>query len=549
MRVCPTCSQEFTAGQRLCPHDGSVLEDTLSPEERLCGQTLAGKYRIEGFLSQGGMGAVYRATHLMLGKPVALKLIRPEIVTSPEVVRRFQREARAASLLSHPNIVTIHDLGQAEDGTLYLAMELCAGMSLKELIVAEGPFRPRRAALLCHAIAGALALAHRQGIVHRDLKPQNVMVGRDGEGRESPKLLDFGIAKAVESDGATLTSTGMVLGTPRYMSPEQAKGLPVDGKSDLYSLGIIFYEMLCGRVPFDDPSVPSLLVKQMAEPPRPPRSLCPEVPPLIELIVLRLLEKDPARRYRCAEDLCAALTAIEPVAPLRDAPTLPGTTIPTPVHPASSAVPAEGTITDERLNHAAARTRPGLPGPTLPTPRLPAPSRRPAGRAAGEKSPWRGWLIAAVILLAAGVGLPFLTCPKPETPFQTPAALPGTAVQPPSNAPAPGGSSAPRGTATRRPAPYHPYARRKPAATEQGNAASVGETEPVPREEPALRAAPPDPPPLPPPLPPPPRAGDPPPPLWFPPPPDGWPPPPSARHLPPPPHFDPYHPPPPRPRS
>jgi serine/threonine protein kinase len=157
--------------QRLCTHDGSVLEDTLPPEERLCGQTLAGKYRIEGFLSQGGMGAVYRATHVMLGKPVALK---PELVT--------------------------------------------------------------------------------------------------------PKLLDFAIAKAVETDGATLTSTGMVLGTPRYMSPEQAKGASVDGRSDLYSLGIIFYEMLVGHVPFDDPSVPSLLVKHMAEPPRPPSALRPDVP-------------------------------------------------------------------------------------------------------------------------------------------------------------------------------------------------------------------------------------------------------------------------------
>ena len=265
--------------QRLCPDDGSVLEDKLPPEERLCGQTLAGKYRIEGFLSQGGMGAVYRATHVMLGKPVALKLIRPEIVTSPEVVRRFQREARAASLLSHPNIVTIYDLGQLEDGTLYLAMELCAGMSLKDLMVAEGPLAPRRAVRLCRAIAGALALAHKNRIVHRDLKPHNVMVAHDAEGQETPKLLDFGIAKAVETDGATLTSTGMVLGTPRYLSPEQAKGLSVDGRSDLYSLGIIFYEMLVGRVPFDDPSVPSLLVKHMAEPPRPPSDAAPRRPP------------------------------------------------------------------------------------------------------------------------------------------------------------------------------------------------------------------------------------------------------------------------------
>ena len=334
--------------KRLCPHDGSVLEDKLPPEERLCGRTLAGKYRIEGFLSQGGMGAVYRATHVMLGKPVALKLIRPEIVTSAEVVRRFQREARAASLLTHPNIVTIHDLGQAEDGTLYLAMELCAGMSLKDLMVAEGPLTPRRSARLCRAIAGALALAHKNRIVHRDLKPQNVMITPDAEGHETPKLLDFGIAKAVETDGATLTSTGMVLGTPRYLSPEQANGVSVDGRSDLYSLGIVFYEMLVGRVPFDDPSIPSLLVKHMAEPPRPPSALRPGVPPAIESIVLRLLEKDPARRFQSAEDLSAALAALDPAVPVGNAPTLAAGTIPTPVLLVPNAAAGEATISDER---------------------------------------------------------------------------------------------------------------------------------------------------------------------------------------------------------
>ena len=184
------------------------------------------------------------------------------------------------------------------------------------MIVAEGPLDPHRAARLCRAIAGALALAHKHRIVHRDLKPQNVMISRDAEGHETPKLLDFGIAKAVESDGATLTSTGMVLGTPRYLSLEQAKSLSVDGRSDLYSLGIMFYEMLVGHVPFDDPSVPSLLVKHMTEPPRPPSELRPDIPKAIESIVLRLLEKDPARRFQSAEDLSAVLAAIELLKPV-----------------------------------------------------------------------------------------------------------------------------------------------------------------------------------------------------------------------------------------
>jgi Protein kinase domain len=574
--------------QRLCPHDGSVLEDKLPPEERLCGQTLGGKYRIEGFLSRGGMGAVYRATHVMLGKPVALKLIRPEIVTSLEVVRRFQREARAASLLSHPNIVTIYDLGQVEDGTLYLAMELCAGRSLKDLIVAEGPLAPRRAVRLCRAIAGALALAHKNRIVHRDLKPHNVMIARDAEGQETPKLLDFGIAKAVETDGATLTSTGMVLGTPRYLSPEQAKGLSVDGRSDLYSLGIIFYEMLVGRVPFDDPSVPSLLVKHVAEPPRPPSDLRPGVPPAIESIVLRLLEKDPARRFQSAEDLSAALAALDPVAPVGNAPTLAAGTIPSPGLRAPNAA-ADVTITDERrvgmtdrraLDPAvpvgnaprlAAGTNPGLglrapnaaTGVTITDERPPHPvaaptlggipkaimrtpgnsmtARRPAqGIKPSANRRGLGWPVAAVVLLAASVALPLLTRSKPEAPPNRQAVGdPGGSARQPTSAPGSAKLPVQEGAVVRRNAPYHPYAARKPAASEHRDAAPEGTTEPAQRDEPTPREAPLYAPPLPPPLPPP-HAGDrPPPPPWLPPPPDARhlpPPPPHARHpLPPPP--------------
>jgi serine/threonine protein kinase len=553
--------------QRLCPHDGSVLEDNLPPEERLRGQTVAGKYRIEGFLSRGGMGAVYRATHVMLGKPVALKLIRPEIVTSLEVVRRFQREARAASLLSHPNIVTIHDLGQLEDGTLYLAMELCAGMSLKDLIVAEGPLAPRRAVRLCRAIAGALALAHKNRIVHRDLKPHNVMIARDAEGHETPKLLDFGIARVVETDEATLTSTGMVLGTPRYLSPEQAKGLSVDGRSDLYSLGIIFYEMLVGRVPFDDRSVPSLLVKHMAEPPQPPSDLRPGVPPAIESIVLRLLEKDPARRFQSAEDLSGALAAL-PAAPVGNAPTLAASTIPTPGLRAPNAAgvtiteerrvgvierraldpavpvgnaptlaagtnPTPGlrapnaaagvTITGERPPHpAAGPTLGGIPQATLPTPRVSTTAWRPAQHAVKPSTNKRGlgWASAAVILFAASVALPLLTRSKPEAPLKTQAAgEPGGSVQQPTNAPGSAKLPVQEGAVVRHNAPYHPYAARKPAASEHRDAAPEGAMESAQRDEPTPRETPLYAPPLPPPLPPP-RAGDrSPPPPWLPPPP------------------------------
>ncbi len=309
MRTCPKCGREFASNERICPDDGNLLREKVPSEEQAIGRTLDGKYRIDGFLKRGGMGSVYRGTHVLLNKPVAIKLIRPELVTSHDIVERFFREARAAAKLSHPNIVTVHDLGQTEDGTLYIIMEIVDGQSLKDLIVAHGPWKAARALGFCRGVASALSLAHRNGIVHRDLKPQNIMVFRDSEGNESPKLLDFGIAKTLEPDSPALTSTGMVLGTPHYMSSEQAKGMPADQRSDIYALGVILYEMLVGKVPFDDKSIPSILVKHSTEPPRPPSTLRGDIPREVETLVLRCLEKDPEKRFQTADDLGKALAA------------------------------------------------------------------------------------------------------------------------------------------------------------------------------------------------------------------------------------------------
>ena len=309
MRTCPKCQREFASKERVCPDDGSLLKDKVPSEEQAIGRTLDGKYRIDGFLKRGGMGSVYRGTHVLLNKPVAIKLIRPELVTSQDIVERFLREARAAAKLSHPNIVTVHDLGQTEDGTLYIVMEIVSGQSLKDLIVAQGPWAPARALRFCRGVASALSVAHRNGIVHRDLKPQNIMVFQDSEGNESPKLLDFGIAKTLEPDSPALTSTGMVLGTPHYMSSEQAKGMPADQRSDIYALGVILYEMLVGKVPFDDKSIPSILVKHLTEAPRPPSTLRGDIPREVETLVLRCLEKDPEKRFQTADDLGKALAA------------------------------------------------------------------------------------------------------------------------------------------------------------------------------------------------------------------------------------------------
>jgi serine/threonine-protein kinase len=310
MSTCSKCGTKYPDTVRFCTRDGTVLEHDAPPEESQIGKVLAGKYRLDAHLSRGGMGSVYRATHLMLEKPVALKVIKPELVGSSEFARRFQREARAATSLNHPNIVAVYDLGQAEDGTLYIAMELVDGPSLKDAIQRGGPMDPIRIVRLMRQVLSALALAHRHYIVHRDLKPQNIMLAVDRDGNEIAKLVDFGIAKTFD-DRTQLTSTGFAIGTPQYMAPEQASGSDVDGRSDLYSLGIILYEMLVAEVPFNDPSTPAILVKHLTEAPVRPslRRKDVAVHRGLEDIAVRCLEKDPSNRYQSAEEMAQAMAA------------------------------------------------------------------------------------------------------------------------------------------------------------------------------------------------------------------------------------------------
>src|SRR5258708_385546 len=244
---CPQCGKKFPSTVRMCPDDGSVLEHA-TPTRGQTGQVVDGKYRLDALLAEGGMGEVYRATHVMLGKTIAIKLIRSAIVASPEIVRRFQREARAATALNHPNIVSVYDLGQTPDGTLYIAMEFIDGPSMKEVIRRNGPLTPWESIDILRQVASALSAAHRKQIVHRDLKSDNLMLASEG-GRKVVKLVDFGIAKTFD-EATQLTAAGYMLGTPHYMSPEQAAGKPVDHRADLYSLGVILCEMITGEVPF-----------------------------------------------------------------------------------------------------------------------------------------------------------------------------------------------------------------------------------------------------------------------------------------------------------
>jgi beta-lactam-binding protein with PASTA domain/predicted Ser/Thr protein kinase len=266
-----------------------------------------GRYRVLHRVGSGGMADVVCAEDLQLGRKVAIKLLHRRFAQDEEFVERFRREASSAAGLQHPHVVAVYDRG-AWDDTYYIAMEYLEGRTLKKLVQEEAPLAAPRAIDLTIQILRAARFAHKRGIIHRDLKPHNVII--DGEGRA--KVTDFGIAKAGASD---MTQTGSIMGTAQYLSPEQAQGYSVSAPSDLYSVGIILYEMLTGRVPFEGESAVTIALKQVSEPPVPPSQRNPQVPPALEAVVLRALEKDPARRFADADEFIAALEIANPAHP------------------------------------------------------------------------------------------------------------------------------------------------------------------------------------------------------------------------------------------
>src|SRR3954469_596244 len=260
-----------------------------------------GRYRAVRRLGAGGMAEVWCAEDEVLGRLVALKLLGGRFADDPEFRERFRREAQSAAGLAHPNIVGIFDRAEWE-GPPYIARELVDGHTLKELVTERGPLPPTVAVNFVEQILNALAYAHRRGLVHRDIKPQNVIVDAEG----TAKVADFGIARAANSQ---MTQTGAIVGTVQYLSPEQAQGLPVDPRSDLYSVGVVLYELLTGHVPFEGEAPVSIALKHVNERPAPVGQLRPGIPPALDAVVLRALEKDPALRFQSAEEFIAALEA------------------------------------------------------------------------------------------------------------------------------------------------------------------------------------------------------------------------------------------------
>jgi serine/threonine-protein kinase len=333
MRVCPSCSRRYLQDEPFCSLDGARTEAMATVDDgddaALIGATI-GSYRIMRLIGRGGMGRVFEAEHVLIGRRVALKLLNADLCANREIVDRFFNEARAVNQVRHENIVEVTDFGATPDGRSFIVMELLEGVSLRRVLRREKRLGEARAAHVGAQIAGALAGAHGAGIVHRDLKPQNVMLVPRPRDPDFVKLFDFGVAKLLDPDSSGVeTRAGVVLGTPRYMSPEQAESRPVDNRSDVYALGILLYEMVTGEVPFDG-TVREVLQKHMMAAPRRPSELVPGLSPALERVILQCLEKDRDRRPENAAEVEKALRAVtraSAVAAAREAPDEQPTTL------------------------------------------------------------------------------------------------------------------------------------------------------------------------------------------------------------------------------
>ena len=300
---CPDCGVELPASARVCPHDGSdlLLHD---------GRIFADKYELGSVIGFGGMGVIYRARHLILDKIVAIKVLHSASASS-KLIMRFQREAKAASSLSHPNVITVYDFGVLDDTQPYMVMDYLDGMTLADHLSQTGPLPIRDALEIMEQVTAALAHAHRKGVLHRDLKPGNIMLVEGDDGNRQVKILDFGLAKLLDSDDpCSMSAPGSAMGSPAYMSPEQATGLLVDARADLYSLGCIFYELLTGSPPLIADSPMQTLLNRLNTEVPPLHSSGYNYPPSVERIVEKLLRKEPRFRFQSADDLRYALAEL-----------------------------------------------------------------------------------------------------------------------------------------------------------------------------------------------------------------------------------------------
>jgi len=301
-KVCPQCGSEYETTDRFCPRDGSPLRPK-SGDDPLVGRVIADRYLILAPLGEGGMGRVYLGEHVKMNRQCAIKVMNPSLVNDTESLQRFAREASNAARILHPNVAAVFDYGEM-DKIVYLVMEYVDGESLATILAREGPLEARRAIEIGRQIADGLHAAHELGIVHRDLKPDNVIVARTRSGKEVPKVVDFGIAKALsETPQDALTRSGLVIGTPEYMSPEQLLGDPVDARADIYSLGCIVYQMLTGTAAFAGDTREQMIRRRLHEAPPHVRDIDPNLPGRLDTLIVHMLARSPDDRLASAAEV------------------------------------------------------------------------------------------------------------------------------------------------------------------------------------------------------------------------------------------------------
>jgi len=308
LKVCPQCGAEYPANARFCEIDGTALR-SATPTSDLVGSIVADRYHVLQKLGEGGMGQVYLAEHVKMGRKLALKVMHPGMKADVDAIARFNREAANASRIAHGNVAAVYDFGETPDGIIYLAMEYVEGPPLTKVIEEQGALPPKRAAEIVRQAADALAVAHDMGIVHRDLKPDNIMIARNRDKSDCVKVVDFGIAKAAGNDAQKVTKTGLVVGTPEYMSPEQLAGDKLDGRSDIYSLALVAFNMLTGKLPFPGESAQDSMIMRLTDKPKPLAEMKPEMswPAEVQAVMDKALERDVNQRYQQATQFGLAL--------------------------------------------------------------------------------------------------------------------------------------------------------------------------------------------------------------------------------------------------
>ncbi|HET9454537.1 MAG TPA: protein kinase [Gemmatimonadaceae bacterium] len=383
-KICPQCGTEYASDQSFCPKDGTTLRSQNTGGD-LVGSIVADRYRVTQKLGEGGMGSVYLAEHVKMGRKCAVKVMNPGMASDPDAISRFNREAANASRINHPNVCAVYDFGETSDGVIYLAMEYIEGPSLTKVIEELGALPALRAADITRQAAEALAVAHDMGIVHRDLKPDNIMIAKSRDGGDIVKVVDFGIAKAGNAENQKVTKTGMVVGTPEYMSPEQLSGDKLDGRSDTYSLALVAFNMFTGKLPFPGDSLQETMVARLTDRPKTLTEMKSDVawPESVQTVMDKALARSAADRYQSAaefgRELMAAVAAM-PESAATNAFTAVMTPVSAPVAKKTTPIPA---------------TRVNTPTPVVSSPGVPERKRSSAGLIG---------IAATVLVVLGGVG-------------------------------------------------------------------------------------------------------------------------------------------------